>query len=268
MIGYADDQKVKRNLVVMPANSWATSHIAFFQTSGTSNAGYTIYGGTWLPTTGCLTHSMHEFGVGHIVKLGPINKIHTPSNVMASCVTAWIMHLLSNPEHAQLKVLLENTLANTQATIQSMDGPTLNALIPIVQGFYHLWKLTEGYFLTWEQLQVSAQLSETGFWNTYSHWREFVLSHDWIEHAFVQKDTPLPRIHLSVPSTYVDYLEVNRFLQDHDAFLEPTQPVTEYTEKNTPEWLKMKKHFNAIQLYIENRALLLGIVVRGQRIFV
>jgi hypothetical protein len=270
MIGYEDDQQVRRNIVIIPIFSWETSHHAFFQTSGTSNVGSNIYSGTWLPTTGCLNSPVHEFGTGHIVKLGPINNIHTPSNVVPAWILPWFTFILSMPEYKILHTLLQNPLVNIQMNIQDMNAGELHTLIPMITGFLHIYKFTNSYFLTWEQLQISAQISDTGFWEEYPDLREFVLAHDWRENAFVNRATPIKRIHLGIgirPSSYVDYQHVNQFLSQHDAFIEANTKLNRYTQPTKPELADIKKKMNAIQLYIENRALLLKIIVRGQRVF-
>lgn len=268
MIGYEDDQQVRRNLVVLPIFSWETSHHAFFQTSGTSNVASRIYAGTWLPTTGCLKSPIHEFGIGHIVKLGPINKIHTRSNVAPAWILSWIIYILSMPEYRILHNLLQKPLASIQMDIQDMNATTLESAIQCITRFLHIHKLVDSYFLTWEQLQISAKISDTGFWEAYPDLREFVLSHDWREPEFVHRATPIKRFHLGAPSSsYVDYEEVNRFLSHNNAFLEADVQLNQYTQTISPELSQIKKKMNAIQLYIENRALLLKIIVRGQRVF-
>jgi hypothetical protein len=278
MIGYEDDQQVKRNMVIMPVFSWETTHTAFFQTSGRSNERHDVYAGTWMPTTGCLKRPVDEFGTGHIVKIGYVNKIHlpvipppdpkmVPPVKIPVWLPVWMAHIRSAPEYATLNPLLQKTLHLMQTDIVFMKKPELETLIKCIKQHDHAFRLVQSYFLTWQQLQISAQISDTGFWQMYPDFREFVLSHNWVEDAFVERTTILPRIRLGVPSVYVGYREVNSFLAQHHAYLDANVTLHHFVKPIRREDNTLFYSIDALHAYIENRAIVLKMVQPGERIF-
>jgi len=273
LIGYEDSNHVRRNIVIFPLSNWHTSHLAYYETSGTSNQGFQTYSGAWVPMVGCLAHPIPalELDQGHIVKLSHVNDILPKRHI-----PAWLVHFAKSHLYADLAPLLEKPLAFLQADIYSMPAHEVETRIEQVKRIDHIVRFFESYFLTWEQVQASAQIApHQGFWFVYPEWRDFALTHDYRDAAFHKRDGPIDTVYLDIDMRhYVGWEPVNRFLSEHDAFLDANQ-IYQSSGEQLAKWRAMyppgeKDHvqkWNAIHLYLSTRAMTVKLVPNGANVF-
>ena len=285
-VGYEDDQRVRRIFAVLPISMWHTPEIAFYQTTGSSNAGFDVYRGSWVPTICVLNSPIPELmlDTGHLVKMGHVNDV-----LKTRHVPEWLIHWVIQHHYFGLARFIEKPLIEIQSEIQGIRSVEVaNRHIEEVKSFDRVYKFLESYFLTWEQVQVSAQFPPEGFWHSYPDLRAFALSHQWDREnrAFVRLPHPLPTLELPTQNVlesmvYGDAKELNAQLAKYDAYLDANEGYQYYRDRRpemaalnamypppAKEWHVVTRKIDGLHLYLETVAIHLKIVASvKERVF-